>query len=73
MNSSWIHYRYTIDTLYILSDIFLFLFLFLFLLLILGLERILFLKRVIGRGVVGGKPSFRKWALHTMTWTFYVV
>jgi len=71
MNSSWIHYRYTIDTLYILSDIFLFLFL--FLLLILGLERILFLKRVIGRGVVGEKPSFHKWALHTATWTFYVV
>lgn len=55
------------DTVYILFE------LFLFLILILGLERILFLKRVIGRGVLGGKPSFHKWALHTTTWIFYVV
>ena len=43
----------------------------LFLLLILLLEG--FRNIHLGRGVVGGKPSFHKWALHTTTWIFYVV
>lgn len=55
------------DTVYILFE------LFLFLVLILDLLRKGFKNKLIGRGVLGEKPSFHKWALHTATWIFYVV
>lgn len=53
------------DTVWILFE--------LFLVLILDLLRKRFRNIHLGRGVLGGKPSFHKWALHTATWIFYVV